>query len=334
MLFGLAFWFATRASFKTSDPLADRRISEPSSVARIKPEALDLHNAFAMDVLDATHEDGPAIIPTAALARVLLALTNGSEGKTYEILSKTLGFGDQGESEFNRLQRLILDAENESGDVTEGAAIWFVWPFMPGPGYTWEMSDSLEVDVLKLGSARLGAKKAVASWAERRAPGLPSPHDSFTELDIIMGNGFLTLSGEPVLQATSIDDLFTAEGPSWDLYWVNQRAGWETARRLIEQALRESPAGESPGPAWRPPTSTDDPFEASTVLARLGLGALKEDNDFRGISPELDRRSAVTRIATQVKWTGVETDRTPKEVKGWFVIIEPKTRAIIAVGAD
>ncbi|MBX3097177.1 MAG: hypothetical protein KF812_09965 [Fimbriimonadaceae bacterium] len=334
LVFGLAFWFATRASFKTNDPLYERRVSDVVTPNRVNAQALALHNDFAFRVLEALEGEEPMIVPTAALTRVLTAFLNGSEDPTYTKLATNLGIGDQGESDFNSLQRLILDAENESGDVREGAAIWFVWPYMPGPGYIREMSDTLEVDVFKLGSARLGAKKTVASWAERREPGLTSPHDSFTDLDIIMANGFLALSGAPELRTTKTTGLFAAEGPSWDLYWVDGMEGREETVRLLKGAVKAPPELIRAGPEWRPPTGSEQSRELSKVLARIDLGFLKEDNDFRGISPELTRRSAVTRIATQVLWNDLKPGRTPIEARGRFVIVEPKTRAIIAVGKD
>lgn len=324
---------SSRGILQTNEPAVERIVLQPVTTERLKKVKSPAHNAFAFRVLDAIHEESSVAVPSAALTRLLLTISNGSQAPTYEKMADALGFGELGEADFNDYQRLVLDAINEGGEVREGAALWLVWPVIPSPSFVKEMAMSLEVDVKKLGSSRIGGHSVIRDWMKRQEPGLatPFPFRTIGDEDPIVAHVFSSLPAPPPL-AVAAPGVYAGENQYYRVVWADRSMGYQEAAKQLRTYLEQ--IGKGATWDWQPPAGTENPYDMDRALPKLGFGFLKQDNDLRGISPDLNRRSNLTQVRSQVLWRGVERVRTPRERRGWFIVVEPRTNAILVVGCD
>ena len=329
----IVFAVSSRGILQTNESAVERIVLEPVTPKRLEEIRGPEHNALAFRVLDAIHEERAVAVPSAALTRLLLTLSNGSNEETNLAFAKALGYGELGEADFNDYQRLVLDAINEKGAVRESAAIWLVWPVIPDPSFARGMAKALEVDVKKLGTSRIGGHSVIKDWMRRQEPGLvtPFPFRTITDDEPIVANMFSSLPAPPPL-ALAAPGVYAGENESYRVVWADRELGYEEAAKQLRTYLAQT--GKGAPWAWHPPAGTEEPYDLDDALEKLGFGFLKQDSDLRRINPDLNRRSNITRVRSQVLWRGVERDRTPPERRGWFIVVEPRTNAILVVGCD
>jgi hypothetical protein len=329
----IVFAVSSRGILQTNESAVERIVLQPLTPKRLEEVRSPAHNEFAFRVLDAIHEERFAAVPSAALTRLLLTISNGSQDPTYEKVANSLGFGELGEADFGDYQRLVLDAINEDGEVREAAALWLVWPVIPSPSFAKEMALGLEVDVKKLGTSRIGGHSVIRDWMRRQEPGLetPFPFRTIVDDDPIVANVFSSLPAPPPL-ALAAPGVYAGENEYYRVIWADRELGYQEAAKQLRAYLAQT--GKGAPWTWQPPVGTEKPYDLDDALQKLGFGFLKQDNDLRGISPDLNRRSNIKRVRSQVLWRGVERDRTPPERRGWFIVVEPRTNAILVVGCD
>lgn len=283
-------WLAgCTSAIKTSprlkeDSFSGAEIEVPADTER---KFVQAQNAVALQTLStlvkAQKEPAPIMVAHDSALRVMGAILRASDGDTYNKLSAALQIPAQDDLTYHVVLRRRLAALNHLDTFQHGAGIWMVWPVTPNSGYVSEMNKYLEVDVYRLGSARMGARTELERWAKTRDEGFPSPYASLGAQDAIVAAALARVQvGEA--KATANPDVGVAEaGPN--LQWVFSRTALED--------LPELPTGQTMGYEVPWPTEPAVLTDLAQNYKALGWDFLLGANDLRGINQELNRNSSI-----------------------------------------
>lgn len=253
-----------------------------------------------------------------SLLRVLGALLRASDGETYKQLSRTLQIPADDDLTYHVVLRRRLADLNKISDYQHAASIWMVWPVTPNSGYVNEMAKYLEVDVYRLGSARMGARKELERWAQTRDTSFPSPFASLGAQDAIIAAAMARVT-VGAARVTKDTELGIADGGT-DLKWV-------FSRQPLSGAVPTPDALDQEYAVPWPESQTLDADLAANAKV-LGWEYLLKDNDLRGINQELNRHSSVDGLKSVVvgNWTASTGPGT------FAYLIHKPSQAIVVAG--
>ncbi len=323
-LVALGLAAACTSPINTAPRLTESAFSEAEiKVAREAERTfVNAQNRVAQETLatlvKAQKEPKPIFLAHDSLLRVLGALLRASDGETYKRLSETLQIPAEDDLTYHVVLRRRLADLNQIPDYQHGAGIWMVWPVTPVSGYVNEMAKYLEVDVYRLGSARVGARRELERWAQTRDTAFPSPFASLGAQDAIIAAALAQVTVGDA-RSTKDTEFGVADGGT-DLQWV-------FSRQPLSGPLPTLEAQDQTYAVPWPPTQTLD-FDLASNANTIGWGYLLEDNDFRGINQELNRHSTVDGLKSVVvgNWKAGTGPGT------FAYLIHKPTQAIIAAG--
>ena len=306
---------------KTSPRLKESGFSaaEIEVAPDLEKKFVQAQNRMAIQTLaalvKAQSEPAPLMVAHDSALRVLGALLRASDGPTYTKLSQCLLIPEKDDLTYHVVLRRRLAALNHLDNYQHGAGIWMVWPVSPNSGYVNEMNKYLEVDVYRLGSARIGGRKELDRWAKVRDEAFPSPFASLGAQDAIIAASLARVQvGEA--KSTSNPEIGVAEGGP-DLQWVFSRMPLDDPTAL--------PTGTETSYAVPWPEDTAILTDLEQNYKALGWDFLLGANDFRGINQELNRNSSLDGFKSVVvgDWQLSTGPRT------FAYLIHKPTRAII-----
>ncbi|MCH7905111.1 MAG: hypothetical protein IH944_11200 [Armatimonadetes bacterium] len=153
---------------------------EPKYEGMPKPEhqpIYDSMNEFAFRLVEAADlgaEGGNDIIAPTSLYQNLAVLLNGAEGKTFETLAEVIGSAGIDRIRLNEAQNALLNRLRamEGRPVRIANGTFFIWPIFMTNSFVDEIEGYYNADVVRLGSAGLGAVREINVWASDRTDGV------------------------------------------------------------------------------------------------------------------------------------------------------------------
>lgn len=329
-------------------------------IEQIKPELFAGVNALAARLpKDKVHS------PVAAY-QTLAVLFNGAEGKTYDALADLLSAKDLERFDVNDAQQAWRMAYCEqNGPVMVESGIWMIWPVLVTPQFQKEMAKVYRADVLKLGSAGLGAANAVNAWAKSRSKGsIPTVVDDLDIDDQIITTSLVSVQAgwsaesgrdgvillREGLQAGEISgvtvwQVLPADSPLIMLVAAPGERTIDLLPLLTGTAELKDRNATLVLPAMDRTITTD---LAPAIKAAGGRILIDGPNDLRNISIEFDRQGRIDKMwqVIRLSWsagglgvpapkdeeTSIPADAIRLDGPLQIVIADRKTRSAIIVG--
>ena len=135
----------------------------------------DSMNEFAFRLFKAVDlGEGNEIIAPASLYQNLAVLLNGAEGKTFETLAEVIGSVGIDRIKLNEAQNALLNRLRamDGRPVRFANGTFFVWPIFMTDSFVDEIEAYYNADVVRLGSAGIGAVREINVWASDRTDGV------------------------------------------------------------------------------------------------------------------------------------------------------------------
>lgn len=275
---------------------------------RVEPATRALMESFGLalveEMIRANPEREGTVSPWLA-QRQYGALLRGSDTQTNAALRTVLGVSDEEIVDFEDGIRLSLDALNgETGAVKSGAAVWLVWPYQPSRSFIALTYQALETDVIRLGSAGIGARQEMERWSRLRTGNeVGDPIGGLNQRDILVTTGVLWLSETAPLE-----------------WRVGSGATIEAAFGAAKRAK----------PVERVELRSEESLVnlLPTLRAMGGSRLLELDNDYRMMASEMNRRTELTRASQAVTVAGSLVEA---QEQGWRMVlgVEPKSRVVV-----
>ncbi len=115
----------------------------------------------------------------------LAFLMNSSEGQTSRELQTSLNLSDKESSDFNDAMNAYAGSLQDSGlSVTTG--LFMVWPILVTPMFQEEMARAYGADIVRLGSAGIGANRALNDYVRARSGGAIDQFSPKLERELVM----------------------------------------------------------------------------------------------------------------------------------------------------
>lgn len=202
-------------------------------------------NEFTFRLARELEFEGNALVSPLSLYQNLALLMNGAEGDTKVALEAVLGTSQVVRQDLNDAQNRLINRYREMEDrpVRLANGLFFVWPIVLSKGTVTGYEQWYNADIVKLGSAGVGAVREINLWASEQTDGM-IPHivDKLDKEQIML-----------VLNALAFD-------ADWDVPFE---------RKMTQQAAFHTPDGDVNVPTMQRSGGVEGKIEERYTAARL-----------------------------------------------------------------
>ena len=156
-------------------------------------------NEFTFRLARELDFEGNTLVSPLSLYQNLALLLNGAEGDTKTALEGVLGISDVARQDLNDAQNRLINRYRKMDDrpVRLANGIFFVWPIVLEKGAVKGYEEWYNADIVKLGSAGVGAVRSVNRWAEEKTDGMiPEIIDTLDKTQIMLVLNALAFDAE------------------------------------------------------------------------------------------------------------------------------------------
>jgi len=287
---------------------------------------------------------GHDLVSPVAAYQTLAILFNGAEGKTYDVLAKLLGAEKVERFDINDAQRAWREAYAkgpESPAMVE-TGVWLIWPVLVTKKFQEETAENYQADVVKLGSAGMGATDAVNAWAKKHSHGqFETIIDQLKIEDQMITTSMISIKTkwrQPMRESS--DGMLVAEAVlvSNEATSVVLTTEGETFYVTLTMPGKRPPVDKGPVTVWLPKLDIRHRTDLRPRIRELGGWSLMTSpNDWRNLSIEFDRQGRLDAMWQDIRLTlgatglGQAEGVTPETVYPGLMDIRFDQRFFIAI---
>lgn len=277
--------------------------------------------AFSADLL------GPQVL--------LTLLLNASENESLEQLATQMKVPEGRHDLFTKSLQSRLDALRSLPEkpVSQGTAVWMIWPILLTPDFQNEMGERLGASVYRLGNAGITASNRIEAWQLKSGAkaAIPAPLDKSevmtATLCLNLDPGEWSLAGTSDVKGGTVLFFESTKGLAMAVASGPEMAGLLTSQNLVNaHASMENLSGSA-----KISPSASSSADVGRGLKEAGFDfVLEGSNDWRYMSMEL-RQASLTSIHSQLDLNS-SLPEVASSSDTVFLIFEPNSQLVIAGG--
>ena len=275
-----------------------------------------------------------------------LLLLNGSSDDTYKSVAEHLHVTIPDYSPLNIAANDWLISQKDSPNLHVKSGLFFIWPMKLDRPFTNRMAQTLDFDVLKLGTAGIASQQALDKWAQTNSgfpdKGLNQPLDRHK--DVLLSMSIATFKGQTTNQISVQENqdwtMFSApiENGDFELVWFEPKTTTSSNYPTFEQYLELNKVEKKSNTSDSiPEIKVHNVVNMSKILEKTSLEPIvKGPLDLRYISLELKGEFSIGQNLQFIHIDLPSNSATKKDSpqKSGCLIRDSQTGLIVLMGSN